>query len=97
MFEDGDIEDELYEMAYAKLLEQKNAEDAEEEAHQVEALRLIHDDGFGCCRRCLGAAEGHASSTGCGLPRAASKGVRGCVTSLVERFLRLFAGDRPHC
>ena len=34
MFEDGDIEDELYEMAYAKLLEQKNAEDAEEEAEK---------------------------------------------------------------
>ena len=35
MFDDGDIEDELYEMAYDKLLEQKLAADAEEEEEKA--------------------------------------------------------------
>ena len=35
IFDDGDIEDELYEMAYNKLLEQKQAEDAEKEAEKA--------------------------------------------------------------
>ena len=43
MFDDGDIEDELYELAYAKLLEQKKIDDAAKEAEKKQKEHMFLD------------------------------------------------------